>query len=234
MPNKSIQLVAGRPAIAYTIDAARGAGTVDRCVVSTEDARIAEVACSLGAPVVRRPAELSTETARLDGVLQHAVVQVEEQHGFIPHITLAYPTQNEPSPAPLSEGFDFELDNITLAANEVRMTFALLDATPSEETATAQPFYAARTALEKLGRKYKLRNIEPVVKDFKAKRRRMKDLLGKDEAALTKKEKHLLQRLGRAPKGAKVPELGRIYRIKLGPGQSATRGAPVSPGQRGM
>jgi len=46
-------------------------------------------------------------------------------------------------------------------------------------------------------------------------------LLEKDEALLTGRERHLVQRLKRAPKGAKVPDLGRIYTIELKPGQSA-------------
>jgi len=82
VPRKSIQPVAGRPAIAYTIDECRQSETIDRYVLSTEDAPIAAVARSLGAPVVDRPAHLSTPTARLDGVLQHAAEDVERQSGF--------------------------------------------------------------------------------------------------------------------------------------------------------
>jgi subtilisin family serine protease len=76
-------------------------------------------------------------------------------------------------------------------------------------------------ALDELRRKYKVKKIEPLIKNFKAKRQRMEDLKKKDQAKLTKKERHLLKRLKRAPKGAKVPDLGRIYRIGLESGQSA-------------
>ena len=76
-------------------------------------------------------------------------------------------------------------------------------------------------SLEKINRKYKVSKIKPIIKNFKAKRQRMKDLVKKDKATLTKREKHLLRRQKRAPKGAKVPDLGRIYKIELGSGQSA-------------
>jgi subtilisin family serine protease len=76
-------------------------------------------------------------------------------------------------------------------------------------------------SLDNISQKYKVKNVKPVIKNFKAKRQRIKNLSKKDKATLTKREKHLLRRLKRAPKGAKVPDLGRIYKIELGPGQSA-------------
>lgn len=80
-------------------------------------------------------------------------------------------------------------------------------------------------SLEKISRKYNVKKIKPIIKNFKAKRQRMQDLVRKDKTTLTKREKHLLRRLKRAPKGAKVPDLGRIYKIELEPGQSAVQAA---------
>jgi len=88
VPNKSIQPVAGQPAIAYTIREAERARTVDRYVVSTEDSEIAAAAESLGAPVIRRPEVLSTPTARLDGVLQDALEQIETADGYRPDVVV--------------------------------------------------------------------------------------------------------------------------------------------------
>lgn len=56
-------------------------------------------------------------------------------------------------------------------------------------------------SLDKLGRKYKVKKVEPVIKNFKAKRQRIENLKKKDKNKLTKQEKHLLKRLKRAPKG---------------------------------
>ena len=61
-------------------------------------------------------------------------------------------------------------------------------------------------SLDNINRKYNVRKIRPIIKNFKSQRQRMKNLVKKDKATLTKKEKHLLRRLKRAPKGAKVPE----------------------------
>ena len=79
------------------------------------------------------------------------------------------------------------------------------------------------SSLDELTGKHRVQKFEPVVKDFKAKRQRIKDLLKKDRKKLTKREKHLLRRLKRAPRGAKVPDLGRIYKIELEEGESAVR-----------
>ena len=75
-------------------------------------------------------------------------------------------------------------------------------------------------SLDNISRKYQVTGIKPVVEDFKAGRERIEAILKKNKAALTIRERHLLRRLNRAPKGAKVPELDRIYRIELGPDQS--------------
>jgi len=78
-------------------------------------------------------------------------------------------------------------------------------------------------SLDNLNRKYNVQNIEAVIKNFKAHRQRIENLLKKPKDLLTEREKHLVRRLRRAPNGAKVPDLGRIYKIELEPEQSAPR-----------
>ncbi|MHC4154421.1 MAG: S8 family serine peptidase [Planctomycetota bacterium] len=76
--------------------------------------------------------------------------------------------------------------------------------------------------LDELNARYRVSDIKPVFKDFKKNREKLKGLLRKDRALLTRKERHLLRRLARAPKEARVPDLSRIYKLKveLEPGQS--------------
>ncbi|MDE6334308.1 MAG: acylneuraminate cytidylyltransferase family protein [Muribaculaceae bacterium] len=65
IPHKNIKPLAGRPLIAYTIDAARGAGADDRhLILSTDDPQIADTARALGMQVpYMRPAPLASDTA---------------------------------------------------------------------------------------------------------------------------------------------------------------------------
>ncbi|MHC4863977.1 MAG: S8 family peptidase [Planctomycetota bacterium] len=77
-------------------------------------------------------------------------------------------------------------------------------------------------SLDRLARKYKATNVKSVFPRFKENQRRIEALKNKDSARLSEKERHLLARLARAPKGAKVPDLSRIYKIELDlePGQT--------------
>ena len=72
---KNIAPLRGRPLIAYTIDAARAATSLERIVVSTDDVEIAAVSRSLGAEVVMRPAELARDETGTLSVLQHVVAE---------------------------------------------------------------------------------------------------------------------------------------------------------------
>lgn len=73
VPGKNIKMIAGKPLLAWTIQHALAAKTVDRVVVSTEDKKIAAVARKWGAEVLDRPKKLATDKADTLPVLQHAL-----------------------------------------------------------------------------------------------------------------------------------------------------------------
>jgi len=74
---KNIRPIAGKPLIAWTIEAARESKLLDRIVVSTEDAEIAHVAREWGVEVIDRPAALATDTATTLSALQDLLSKVE-------------------------------------------------------------------------------------------------------------------------------------------------------------
>ncbi len=73
IPRKNIKMIAGKPLLAWTIEAAKKSKLIDRYVVSTEDAEIASVARDYGAEILKRPPELATDKADTLRVLEHAV-----------------------------------------------------------------------------------------------------------------------------------------------------------------
>ena len=73
IPGKNLRPVAGAPLLAHAIRAARGARSVNRVVVSTDDDAIAAAARAEGADVVRRPAEISGDTASSESALLHTL-----------------------------------------------------------------------------------------------------------------------------------------------------------------
>lgn len=71
LPGKNVLPLAGKPLIAWTIEAARDCSLVDRCIVSTEDPEIREISLAWGAEVIDRPEDLASDEARsVDVVLQ--------------------------------------------------------------------------------------------------------------------------------------------------------------------
>jgi CMP-N,N'-diacetyllegionaminic acid synthase len=89
IPGKNLRPLAGRPLIAYTIDAARQAAAFDRLILSTDDPAIAGVARGLGCEVpFTRPAELARDdTAHLD-VLLHAVEWLRDHDAYTPDLVM--------------------------------------------------------------------------------------------------------------------------------------------------
>ena len=74
VPCKNIRLLAGKPLIAHTIEAALDSQIFGSVVVSTEDDEIAHVARKFGADVpFMRPKKLATDTAGMYEVIVHAI-----------------------------------------------------------------------------------------------------------------------------------------------------------------
>lgn len=92
IPRKNIKLLNGKPLIAYSIEAALRSGVLDRIVVSTEDAEIAEVAKKFGAEVIERPKELAEDHVVLDPVIKHILETLEKQDCVPDFISLTQPT----------------------------------------------------------------------------------------------------------------------------------------------
>ncbi|MCP3903453.1 MAG: acylneuraminate cytidylyltransferase family protein [Planctomycetes bacterium] len=79
LPGKNALPLLGRPMVCYAIADALNAETVDRVVVSTDGAAIADAAREMGVEVVDRPASLAGDTATVAAAVMHAVEAVDEQ-----------------------------------------------------------------------------------------------------------------------------------------------------------
>jgi len=77
IPRKNIKEIAGKPLIAWTIEAAKASKKLDRFVVSTEDSEIASISKKYGAEVIDRPIELATDEATTLSVLQHVLSKID-------------------------------------------------------------------------------------------------------------------------------------------------------------
>jgi pseudaminic acid cytidylyltransferase len=100
VPRKNIRPFHGRPMIAWTIDALRESGSVDRIVVSTDDDEIAAVATLLGAEVpFRRAPTLADDHATTLAVMADAVNRLRTLGWQPALVCCSYATAPTMSPA---------------------------------------------------------------------------------------------------------------------------------------
>lgn len=104
LPGKNIKLLAGKPMIAYTIEAALQSKNINRVIISTDSEEIADIAIKHGAEVpFLRPVELATDTAHAIDAYLYTIEQLEKEEKVnIEHIVVLLPT----SPLRTSEDID--------------------------------------------------------------------------------------------------------------------------------
>jgi len=89
LPRKNVLDLAGKPLIAWTIEAAKNSKYIDHFVVSTDDQEISDVSKKYGAEVLTRPSELATDNASSVDVVVHTL---EAQTQAYDYVILLQPT----------------------------------------------------------------------------------------------------------------------------------------------
>lgn len=103
VPKKNIKLLNGKPLMAYAIEAAKNAETVDRIIVSTDSDEIKKVAIQYGAEApFTRPADISEDVPTEDVVI-HAVKWLDEEDDYTADIVVCL---EPPSPFRKAEHID--------------------------------------------------------------------------------------------------------------------------------
>lgn len=93
LPRKNVRLLAGKPLLQWTAEAALAATRLDRVVLSTDDEEIADVGrrCGLDVPFLR-PAELARDDTPTLPVVRHALSRLEERGPAYDAVCLLQPT----------------------------------------------------------------------------------------------------------------------------------------------
>jgi len=89
IPGKNTRKLAGVPVLARTISVARHSGVGDSIYVSTDSTEIADLAHSLGAFVIERPAELADDHTPLLPVMNHAIAHLSQAGLIAPETPIA-------------------------------------------------------------------------------------------------------------------------------------------------
>ena len=168
-PNKNIRMLAGKPLIAWTIEAARKATRLTDFLVSSDALLITDIAKNYGAPVpFIRPSELATDTVRNIEVVAHAL-EFMETKGQITYdiIILLQPTSPIRNPEHIDQAVDMlwqsDLDSVVSVKGPFKKRDPILkairngileDYCPVEDPATTEPFYLYNAALYGAKRNY--------------------------------------------------------------------------------
>nr|WP_067287450.1 acylneuraminate cytidylyltransferase family protein [Marinobacterium profundum] len=94
LPGKNIKLLAGKPMIVWSVEAALDSGIFDKVIVSTDSDKIAKIAIDIGANVpFIRPSFLARDETTTNDVVCHVVDYVEKHESkAIETITILQPT----------------------------------------------------------------------------------------------------------------------------------------------
>lgn len=78
LPKKNILDLAGKPMIAWSIDAGIKSKYIDKVIVSSDDAYILKIAQKYGSDIVVRPRELADDTATTFDTVKHVLMNEKE------------------------------------------------------------------------------------------------------------------------------------------------------------
>lgn len=88
---KNIKMIAGKPLIAWTIEAAKKS-KLDSVIVSTDDENIDRVAQEYGALTIKRPADLASDTAPTELAVIHVLQELLKQRKQFDYVLILQPT----------------------------------------------------------------------------------------------------------------------------------------------
>lgn len=84
LPRKNVRELAGKPLIAWSIEAAASSRLVDRTIVSTDDPEIADISRRWNGEVpFLRPAEMANDTAPIIDAILHATDNIAEKYRYV-------------------------------------------------------------------------------------------------------------------------------------------------------
>jgi CMP-N,N'-diacetyllegionaminic acid synthase len=94
LPRKNILNLAGKPLIAWSIEAGLNSEYIDKVVVSSDDDEILNISKKFGADIIKRPNELASDTATTFDTIKHTIDNLEK-YDYIVLLQATSPLRNE-------------------------------------------------------------------------------------------------------------------------------------------
>ena len=112
LPKKNSKILAGKPLVTWTIEAAKSTALIDEVIVSTDDEEIAKISEREGACVPwLRPSNLAADDIKTPAVAKHALDWYEENRGTVDGIILLQPTSPFRTKQTIERGIDLFYNN---------------------------------------------------------------------------------------------------------------------------
>ncbi len=102
IPRKNVRLLAGRPLLAYTVDAAQTSLWLTKSIVTTDDLDVKRIATSLGCETLVRPPNLAADDTPMLPVIIHTIEALQSRNERYDIVVLLQPV------APLRTGSDID------------------------------------------------------------------------------------------------------------------------------
>ncbi len=106
LPRKNIANLAGKPLIAWTIEASLNSKYITKTIVSSEDEEILSVSKKYGAEVIQRPEYLASDNATSESVVKHVVDFLQSDAEEFDVIALLQPTSPLRGYSDIDKAFD--------------------------------------------------------------------------------------------------------------------------------
>jgi CMP-N-acetylneuraminic acid synthetase len=111
IPEKNIRVMCGKPLIAWTIEQANASRYIDTVFVSTDSAKIANIAKQSGAVIpFMRPVELAQDDSPTSDAVVHAIHQFSNEGKQFDYIVLLEPTSPLRKPEDIDNAIELILD----------------------------------------------------------------------------------------------------------------------------
>lgn len=95
LPRKNALNLAGKPLIAWTIEAGLKSRYIDKVVVSSDDDEILKISQNYGSEIIRRPVELASDTATTFDAIRHAIENTEREYDYTVLLQPTSPLRDE-------------------------------------------------------------------------------------------------------------------------------------------
>ena len=120
IPRKNIIPLAGKPLIAWTIDAAKKSKYIDRIIVSSDSDEILKVAFKFGSEPIKRPAKLAADIALPEPLIFHALGHLKKTEKYIPDVIIyLQPTSPLRNETDIDNAFNVFFKSKAMALNSV-------------------------------------------------------------------------------------------------------------------